>query len=68
MLSDEQKERYAQLKQQYVLEAGELIQKNEMLKREDETLVSQINQKTEVINSFKQEEENTRVGFSPSSN
>ena len=48
-------------KQLSVEDIDDMIQKNEILKREEETLVSQISQKTEVINSFKQEEENTRV-------
>lgn len=49
------------MKQSYLAEAGSLLQKNEILKRSEDTLVSRINQKKEVLNNYKQEEENTKV-------
>lgn len=61
MLTVEQKETFNQLKQTFMSEAGDLIQSNEIRKVEEATLLSQIKQKTEVIQDFKQEEDNTRV-------
>ena len=61
VLSIEQKEEYNQLKQVYLQEAGELIQMNEIKKREEETLVSQIKQKNETLQNYLSEETNTKV-------
>ena len=60
-MTESQKEQYYQLKQQFLAEAGDLIQLNEIKKREEELLTSQIHQKEEIIQNFLQEQENTRV-------
>ena len=45
----------------YLQAAGELIQMNEIKKREEETLVSQIKQKNETLQNYLSEETNTKV-------
>ena len=60
-MTEEQKTRYAELKEEFNRQAGFIVQANEMKQRERDTLQSQIKQKQEQINSHKQELEDTRV-------
>lgn len=60
-MSEAQKARYAELKEQFDREAGFLVQANEAKRRERETVQTQIKQKREQMASHRQELENTRV-------
>ena len=61
-MTDEQKERYQALQGEFVTEAGSLLQENEKVKREQETVTAQMKQKAEQIASHMNEMDNTRVG------
>ena len=61
-MSEAQKARYAELKEEFDRQAGFLVQANEAKRRERATVQTQIKQKREQMESQRHELENTRVG------
>lgn len=60
-MSEAQKARYAELKEEFERQAGFLVQANEAKRRERATVQTQIKQKREQMESQRHELENTRV-------
>lgn len=61
-MSEAQKARYAELKEEFDRQGGFLVQANEAKRRERATVQTQIKQKREQMESQRHELENTRVG------